>query len=252
MKNKLRIIEILSLLYDNTDAEHFETTKTLLAYLEKNSIPVDRKTLQDDMERLVDMNIGIKKTKSSPNKYYWDKRLFTQDELQMLIDIVLSSKAIPEYKCRSLVRKLMKLTSRHNKALFKDEIKYTARPKTENKNVYKTVSVITDAIRSKRRMKFKYTEYDQNKEKVYRNKGEYYHLSPYQLYYNEDFYYVIGYENKHKDIVTFRLDHMEMCSIEKEDRPYIAKPEEFEINKYATEYFKMYDGEEVCVELINQ
>ena len=42
---------------------------------------------------------------------------------------------------------------------------------------------------------------------------------------------------------------MEMCSIEKENRPYIAKPEDFEINKYATEYFKLYDGEEVKVEL---
>ena len=247
MKSKSRLPLLLNLLYKETDAAHYETTVTLLKYLEKNDVSVDRKTLQDDMELLQKLGIGIKKIKSSPNKYYWDERVFSQTELQMLIDIVLSSKSISEAKSRELVKKIMLLASRHNAEQLRREIRYVDRPRTDNAEVYRTVNFITEAVHDKRCISFKYTEYNEKKEKVYRNNGQYYHMSPYKLLFNEDFYYVIGYDEKHNGIITFRVDRMEKCKFNR-DR-YVKKPKDFDSCDYTTKYFKMYDGEEVQVRL---
>lgn len=248
MKNKFRIIEILLLLYDNTDAEHYETTKTILSYLEKNNIAVDRKTLQDDMEKLVDMNIGIKKVKSSPNKYYWEERIFNIKEIQMLIDMVLTSNLTNKKNKKALVKKIMKLTSKYDKNRLKNQVNYfITGVEPDNLEAYKNVGVITDAIKSKSRISFKYFEYDENKAKVYRNNGKYYHVSPYNLFYNDSHYYLIGYDEKHQSVISYRVDRMEKCR-GLEDK-YVDPPENFNIMDYTYKYFKMYDGEEVVVEL---
>ena len=247
MKNKSRLLEILDLLHRNTDSEHFETTVSILEYLEANDIPVDRKTLQSDMELLQDKGYGISKIKSSPNKYTWDNRLFKEAELQMLVDAVLSARFISEKKSRDLVKRLCNLTSKYNAKRLKAQMDCIVRPKTDNLEVYHTVNIINDAIRRRKRISFKYTEYNAEKEKVYRNSGKNYRMSPYKLLWNEDFYYVIGYDEKHKDIISFRIDRMEKCR-QLEGR-YVKQPAGFEINDYYYKFFKMYDGDDAVIEL---
>lgn len=247
MKSKSRLLEILDLLYHNTDSEHFETTVSILDYLEEKKIPVDRKTLQSDMDLLQEKDIGIVKIKSSPNKYTWEKRLFEEAELQMLIDAVLSARFISERKSRDLVRRISCLTSSYNAEKLKNQIDCVERPKSDNMEVYRTVNMLTEAIKKKKRVSFRYIEYNQQKEKVYRNGGKKYKLSPYKLLWNDDNYYVIGYDEKHKDVISFRIDRMENCkSLENK---YVKKPKGFNVKDYESKIFRMYDGEDVLVNL---
>ncbi len=44
-----------------------------------------------------------------------------------------------------------------------------------------------------------------NTKEVLRNNGEIYTISPYQLVWNGDFYYVVGFSNKHNKVVFFML-----------------------------------------------
>ena len=247
MKNKSRLLEILDLLHRNTDSDHYETTVSILEYLQANDIPVDRKTLQSDMELLRDKGYGISKIKSSPNKYAWDDRLFKEAELQMLVDAVLSAKFISESKSKDLVRRISCLTSKYNAERLKSQMDCLVRPKSENLEVYHTVNIITDAIKNRKRISFKYTEYNEHKVKVYRNGGKNYRLSPYKLLWNEDYYYVIGYDEKHKDIISFRIDRMEKCR--QLEGKYVRAPEEFDIKDYVYKFFKMYDGDDAVIEL---
>ena len=241
------MLEILDLLHRNTDSEHFETTVSILKYLEEKEIPVDRKTLQSDMDLLQEKNIGITKIKSSPNKYAWEHRLFEEAELQLLIDAVLSARFISERKSRDLVRRISCMTSSYNAEKFKNQIDCVERPKSDNMEIYRTINMMTEAIKKKKRISFKYTEYNQNKEKVYRNGGKRYKLSPYRLLWNDDNYYVIGYDEKHKDVIAFRIDRMENCkSLENK---YVKKPKGFNIRDYECKFFRMYDGEDVVVQL---
>ena len=109
------------------------------------------------------------------------------------------------------------------------------------------VDCINDAIQGKVKISFKIREYDGNKKKVLRNGGEVYVISPYAMYWNEDFYYVIGWSDKHDNISAFRVDRMVEVTPLKEKA--VKKPAGFNVSVYAHKVFEMYDGEEVRVKL---
>lgn len=247
MKDKARLLLILELLHRSTDDEHYETTVSILDYLNEKGAVVDRKTLKDDMDLLADMGFGISKEKSSPNKYRWDNKLFKPAELQMLTDAVLSSRFISKAKSKELVDKIAMLASDHEVEQLKINMDCIGRPKSSNTESYHTINMVADSIRNKVLISFKYTEYNQHKEKVYRNYGKRYKVSPYKLYWNEDFYYMIGWDEKHQDVTVFRVDRMEGVNQLKGE--YVNKPKGFNIDDYAEKYFQMYDGEEVMIEL---
>ena len=247
MKDKARLLLILELLHRNTDDEHFETTVSILDYLKEKGAEVDRKTLKDDMQLLEDMGFGITKEKSSPNKYRWDNKLFKPAELQMLTDAVLSSRFISKAKSKELVEKISKMASDNEAKQIKINMDCIGRLKVNNTESYHTINMVANSIKNRVLISFKYTEYNQNKEKVYRNYGKRYKVSPYKLYWNEDFYYMIGWDEKHQDVTVFRVDRMEGVNQLKGE--YIEKPKGFNIDDYAEKYFQMYDGEEFMVEL---
>lgn len=247
MKDKARLLLILELLHHNTDDDHYETTVSILDYLNEKGAVVDRKTLKDDMDLLADMGFGITREKSSPNKYRWDNKLFKPAELQMLTDAVLSSRFISKAKSKELVEKIATLASDSDAEQLKINTGCISRPKANNTESYHTINMITDSIKNKVLISFKYTEYNQYKEKVYRNYGKRYKVSPYKLYWNEDFYYMIGWDEKHQDVTVFRVDRME--SVNQLKGEYVNKPKGFNIDDYAEKYFQMYDGEEVMIEL---
>jgi len=247
MKDKARLLLILELLHRNTDADHFETTVSILDYLTEKGAVVDRKTLKDDMDLLAKMGFGITKEKSSPNKYRWDNKLFKPAELQMLTDAVLSSRFISKAKSKELVEKIAVLASDNEAEQLKINTGCIGRPKANNTESYHTINMVADSIKNKVLISFKYTEYNQHKEKVYRNCGKRYKVSPYKLYWNEDFYYMIGWDEKHQGVTVFRVDRMEGVNQLKGE--YVNKPRGFNIDDYAEKYFQMYDGEEVMIEL---
>ena len=106
---------------------------------------------------------------------------------------------------------------------------------------------IWHAIQDKVKISFKIREYDGNKKKVLRNGGEVYVISPYAMYWNEDFYYVVGWSDKHDNISAFRVDRMAEVTPLKEKAD--KKPNGFNVSVYAHKVFEMYDGEEVRVKL---
>ena len=247
MKDSRRLVILLELLYKKTDQEHYETTGSILEYLKEKGIEVDRKTLAKDMQVLMDMGFDIRKVKSSPNKYHWAEKLFNPVELQMLTDAVLSSRFISKKKSQELIKKLSALASENDAEQLRQQINCIDRPKSVNKQVYHTVNMITDAMKEKKRLSFKYTEYNQFKEKVYRNEGIPYKVSPYKLYWNDDNYYLISWDEKHADVIVFRIDRMEGAM--QIDSKFVTPPENFNIEDYADKYFSMFDGEKVQIEL---
>lgn len=244
---KKRLLLILERLYKTTDEEHPISTVELIDYLEEYGYTIDRKTLANDIKLLKDMDYDIVTIKSSPNKYFWGNRSFEIPELKLLIDAVSSSRFITKKKSGELIKKLIMLASETQSAELDRHIVATGRAKCDNKQIYYIVDTISDAINKKKKIKFKYTEYNEHKEKIFRHKGEVYYLSPYVLYWNEDYYYVVGYSDKHGDLSAFRVDRIYKPVVTEE--PVVKKPEDFNVDNYANRIFKMYGGEEVVVEV---
>ena len=169
-------------------------------------------------------------------------------ELKLLIDAVSSSRFITEKKSRELTKKLTNLASvNQKKELHRHVHAAGGRVKPKNEAIYYTVNDINEAINKHKRIRFLYYEYDGEKKKVYRNDGNEYELSPYALFWNDDFYYVVGYSKEHENVSVFRVDRIEKVQVTT-DRA-VKKPDDYNINDYSKQIFEMYDGDTVKVKL---
>ena len=87
------------------------------------------------------------------------------------------------------------------------------------------------------------------KQKKLRHDGERYVFSPYRLIWNGDYYYVLGYSDKHQAIGSFRVDRISA-------RPDILSeeavpvPADFGVDDFLATTFRMYGSECQEVELI--
>ena len=244
---KKRLLMLIKLLQDHTDEDHPVSTRDIMAYYKENGMSSDRKTLDSDIKLLQEQGFDLIKIKSSPNKYYIASREFELPELKLLIDAVQSSRFITEKKSRELSKKLAGLASAEQ---AKELDRYTGvngRAKSTNEQQLYTVDTITKAINEKKKIRYQYQEYDGKKRKILRNDGEVYVLSPYMLYWNEDFYYVVGYSDKRETITAFRVDRI--VNIELTDAKAVKRPKGFKVSNYSDSIFGMYSGSEAEVEL---
>ena len=244
---KKRLLMLIKLLQDHTDEDHPVSTRDIMAYYKENGMSSDRKTLDADIKLLQEQGFDLIKIKSSPNKYYIASREFELPELKLLIDAVQSSRFITEKKSRELSKKLAGLASAEQANELDRHTGVNGRAKSTNEQQLYTVDTITKAINEKKKIRYQYQEYDGKKRKILRNDGEVYVLSPYMLYWNEDFYYVVGYSDKRETITAFRVDRI--VNIELTDAKAVKRPKGFKVSNYSDSIFGMYSGSEAEVEL---
>ena len=110
------------------------------------------------------------------------------------------------------------------------------------------IDAVESSINSGKKISFLYFEYNVKKEKKLKNAGNPYVFSPYALIWSGDFYYVVGYSEKHNGIGGFRVDRIAKSPTILED-DIIPKPADFNIADYAKSVFQMYGCEECEVTL---
>lgn len=193
--------------------------------------------------------MDIETVKSTQNKYHLVSREFDIAELKLLIDAVESSKFISAKKSEQLVAKISKFAGSHKGNELKRNIFPEGRIKSVNEQILLIVDAVNEAINSNKKIAFQYYQYNVRKEKKVKNDGDQYVFSPYYLVWNGDYYYMVGYSDKHKNIGSFRIDRI--C---KQPRVLgtdaVPKPEDFDINEYLNTMFRMYNSERCTVELV--
>lgn len=245
--NKARLITLLKMLYEKTDDQNELTTYQILDNLRNQNIHSNDKTLRKDIATLKELGFDVIVEHSKPNRYHIGDRGFDLAEVKLLIDAVASSRFVTEKKSQELGEKLAKLASENQRPQLIRHIHATNRIKSDNPENFYNVDIVNEAINSRKKISFKYTEYNRYKEKVFRNYGEVYELSPYALFWNEDYYYVVGWSDKHDNVSVFRTDRLYKPGILNDDA--VPEPEDFNLENYSKEIFEMYDGEEVDVVL---
>ena len=247
---KLRPLYIAKILFEMTDEKHCLSTPEIIQILkDKYGIDSYRTTIAADIELLIDFGIEIEMIKSSSNQYHIVSRGFDLPELKLLIDAVESSKFITEKKSQKLVAKLGKLTSRHQAEAIKRNLIPEGRIKPGNEHIYYIVDAINEAINKKKKIAFQYFRYNVRKRQKLRNNGKKYVFSPYYLVWNGDYYYTVGFSDKHNEIVNFRIDRISKRPvILYEDS--VPVPDDFNLNEYINTTFRMFNSERQKVELI--
>ena len=249
-ETKLRPLCLLKILYEKTDADHPLSTNELIALMESEyGLYVYRTTIAADVEQLKKFGIDIRTIKMASNQYYIGSRLFSLSELKLLVDAVESSKFITEEKSKELVGKLISLASQNKAMELKRNLCIEGRIKPSNEQIYCIVDALNDAINQDKKVSFQYFQYNVKKEQKLRHDGEVYTFSPYTLVWNGDYYYVIGFSDKHQNIGSFRVDHIfNQPKILRENA--VPRPKDFDEAKYIKTMFRMYNKEAQTVELI--
>ena len=250
IKAKLRPFYVAKMLFERTDEEHYLTIAQIMEILEKEyGIATSRGTVGDDIKVLQEFGMEIEVEPSTQNRYYLIGRKFDLPELKTLIDATESARFITKEKSDALVKKLASLSSLNNASALTRNIDVENRIKAENEKIYYIIDALNEAINLKKKVSFQYFTYNVKKQKKLKYDGYTYVFSPYKLIWNGDYYYVVGYSEKHKGIGGFRLDRIaRQPNVFDEDA--VNVPKGFNLNTYLNSMFRMYNGQRKEVELI--
>lgn len=245
---KGRLLALREYLYKYTDEQHMVSTQELIDEMTRQGYPGNRKTIKDDIDVLNKFGMDIITNVSRGNSFYVGSREFELAELKLLVDAVSSSRFISAARSEQLIGKLTEMTSVYEKTQITPRIYTDERIKANNPSLYYVIDMLIQAVQEKKKVRFQYGEYDADKNKVLRNDGEIYINSPYGCLWSDDFYYLIGYSEKRKKVVTFRVDRI--IELEIMDEAIVTEPTGFNMADYAKTVIEMYDGEPQEVELL--
>lgn len=243
-EKKTIILQLLKILQEETDRDHIIDATKLGERLECN-----RKTVYANVEALRDFGIDIEQVKGSNPGYYIEERDFALPELKLLVDAVQASKFITTRRSEELIGKLEKLTNRDNARLLHRDVFIYNRPKTANQGIFNNVDFIHTAMREGKRIGFQYCEWNVKKQLVPRHAGERYDVSPWSLTWDDENYYLVGFDEKDQKIKHYRVDKMQHMSMIEQPRSGKETFEHFDLGAYSKKTFGMYGGRDADVTL---
>lgn len=243
-RQKQKLLRMEFLFRNKTDENHPLTGNQLIEMLSADGIKAERKTIYDDIATLCDSGLNIETTKKGhSNAYYLGERLFQDEELFVLADAVASSKFLTIKKSNELIKKLQTLTSEYKAGELRRSIYVDNRTKAFNESIYYNINTIQNGIFCDRQISFKYFEFNFEKKKQLKHGGETYTVSPFQLIWENDNYYLACYCSKHEKICRYRVDRMTMVELTDTKRRELSESEEKELKNQKSLY-SMYGGRE--------
>lgn len=244
-EEKMKILHLMDLLLEETDSLHPMNSTQLCERMQaRHEYSYNRKTIYADIERLKVYGIKIAQTKGSSFGYYVEKRDFDLPELKLLVDAVQSSKFITKEKSDELIRKLERQTSNENAKQLQRQVFIYNRIKSDNDAIYANVDAIHSAIHDNRQICFKYCEWTVKKELVRRKNDADYIVSPWTLTWDDENYYLVGYDAQSEKIKHYRVDKMQEITVTDDARLGKERFKDFDLAAFARKTFGMYGGQD--------
>ena len=213
-KQRLKLLYLMEIFSKDTDDEHMLTLSQIISRLKAYGVDVERKTLYQDFEILRYYGFDIVRVQTQRNYlYHIGNRDFELPELKLLVDSVQSAKFMTDKKSKSLIRKLEAMASKYEAQKLQRQVVISGRVKTMNESIYFNVDKLHEAIGCGRQIRFKYYRWNVNKEMELRKDGGWYQVSPWGLMWDDENYYLIGYDGEEKKIKHYRVDKMKGITV---------------------------------------
>lgn len=248
-----RILAIIEYLWKYSSKQHPKSIEDILQYLEMHQIEVGLKAVRNDLKFLTSEEsfIKVETSQSGRNQFihYWiADRFFEIHELRYMMDAISSARFISEQETEQIIGKLKKFVSENEAILLANQLVHTF-AKIDSPLFAKTVQTIHQAIAEKKVIQFQYGRYSVEKEFVLSGSPnpKQYLIHPYGIIWNEEMYYLIGYNVMEEDIHHYRIDRIR--DIQLLEQKFAVQPG-FDINKYRNLLFFMFGGEESSIEVI--
>lgn len=247
---KLKMLYLMDKFLKDTDEEHGITVNEMIDYLESYDIKSERKSLYNDIECLKSYGLDILKEKVGRDTCYkLVSRDFELAELKVLVDAVQSSKFMTAKKTEELIKKLEGLASKHQAVELQRQVHVVNRVKNPNEKIYIMVDKLHEAIHKQVQVEFQYTAWSTKKKLEIKRDGKIYKISPWALTWDDENYYLIGYNEEYDEIRHYRVDKMLSLTITDKPRQGQKCFEDFDLPSYGKKTFGMFGGKSCMVKL---
>ena len=276
---KLKPYVVYQYLMRNTDEDHVATANEIVAYLEECSIGAERRSIYrdiDDINKVIwmvendaDIEEAAEAVAADEEKtivydthkkgFYVQMRHHDLNDIRLLAECVYAAKFIPQGQADRLIDAVCEFVSEPQAEKIRRDNFVIGRVKTANKGILNNLSTINDAMsrnldglpHTPQKISFKYLKYSINdlNQQVERRKGERYIVSPFKLLINGENYYLLAYDDKSKDLRTYRVDRMKDVRFEDEPRAGQEAFDAIDLRTYTQRVFAMFNGEKKRVNI---
>ena len=247
---KLKIVYLIKIFMEKTDDEHSITMSDIISELNSYGITAERKSLYNDIESLRQYGYDIIGEQHNRTYYYYlAGRQFELAELKLLVDTVQSAKFITEKKSNELIKKVEGLTSKYGASKLQHQVYVSGRVKTNNEKIYYNVDYIHTAIDRNSMISFQYFQWNVKKEKVLKKDGKPYEVSPWALSWDDENYYMLGFDAQAGFLKHYRVDKMAGVTVLDEPRRGKEQFADLDLPAYLKKHFQMFGGPEYRVTL---
>ena len=248
-RQKLKLLYLMRMLEEETDAERGLTMAQIIGKLEALGISAERKSIYRDIEALREFGLDVRTYQRAPVEYAVEHRAFAFAELQLLVDAVQASRFITESKSRSLIKKLESLVSVHDARQLQRQVLIAGRVKTMNESIYYNIDKLHTAIGEGKQIRFQYFQWTVEKKEALRRDGGWYCVSPWHLRWDDENYYLIAYDAEADRVKHYRVDKMKRITLLEAPRLGQERMARFDPAVYTRRLFGMYGGQPVRVTL---
>ena len=238
---KFKLYRLAQIMQEQTDDEHYITMPEIMKSLAQYEVTADRKSIYADLRDLSVLGVDVE-GEPVGNRYHYHvvNRAFA----------IQSSKFITEKKSNALIKKLETLVSKYDAQKLQRQVYVSGRIKTMNESIYYTVDAIHNAISENKKIKFQYYQWNVKKEMELRHNGAWYHISPWGLSWDNENYYLVGYDSAAEKIKHYRVDKMLHIKLSNESREGKEHFKKLDMADYAKKSFGMFGGKEQRVKML--
>ena len=246
---KTKLLHLYQIMLHQTDEDHPITVAQMIEQLARYDIKAERKSIYDDLEALRLFGLDIQCRRGKTPGWFVGERDFELPEVKLLMDAVQSSRFITQKKSDALIRKLESLASVHQAGQLQRQVYVSGRIKVMNESIYYNVDKLHTAIAGQKAITFRYFDYDIHRQKVFRQEGGRYIVSPYGLIWNSENYYLVAFDHAHQEMRHYRVDKMTEIVVTGLPREGRKQYPDFQLAQYGQKHFGMYSGREITVTL---
>ncbi|SDQ11535.1 helix-turn-helix transcriptional regulator [Virgibacillus salinus] len=244
-----RLLKIREILFNETDEYHEMGIGELSEKIRiiAGDVTFDNRTIKRDLEALDDMDFEIVQNKGKFGKILFSHqtRLFETYQLRLIIDAILSARFITTNEKEKLIQKVKELTSKHIAKTLPEPILFDQSANIDYELVKINIDCVHRAISEDKVLTYQYGKFNVKKEFEYHRNGDFYHVEPYALIWQNDYYYLIGRFQDTNELRHYRLDRIRHIEVSEK---HFTKCE-FNLQEYVNQSFHMFAGEEMWMKI---
>ncbi|MDO4443439.1 MAG: WYL domain-containing protein [Slackia sp.] len=212
-KTKIKILYLLKILQEETDAEHGLTMAQLIERLAEYGISAERKSIYGDINALREFDVDVRTYQRNPVEYAIERRGFEIGELMLVVDAIQSCRAITDKQAQMLIANVKTLATNRDQARLDRRIHVAGRIKSVNESVLDTVDAIHEALRLRCKFEFLYSRLGADAKRHCTRNGKKHVVTPAGISYDDGFYYLTAWDDEYDEMREYRLDRMSAAAV---------------------------------------